>query len=116
MTVETAIVGIEKNIDAPSSPVVSAEIKTNRAKHSILSTNFVIWISIATLLAILAWPMLVGQVYTADDLGEFHLPLRDFYSRQLSRGEGFDWCPELYCGFYLIGEGQAGTYHPLHWL
>jgi hypothetical protein len=65
---------------------------------------------------ILAWPIFTGQVYTANDLGEFHLPLRNFYTQQLSRSEPFDWCPDLYCGFYLTGEGQVGAYHPLHWL
>ena len=66
--------------------------------------------------ALLIAPALVGFVYTADDLGEFHLPLRAFYERCLESGASFDWCPDLYCGFYLTGEGQAGTYHPLHWL
>jgi len=60
--------------------------------------------------------MFTGRVYTANDLGEFHLPLRNFYAQQLSRAEPFDWFPDLYCGFYLTGEGQAGSYHPLHWL
>jgi hypothetical protein len=58
--------------------------------------------------------MLLGQVYVADDLGEFHLPLRAFYSQQLQRGEPFDWISSLYGGFYLSGEGQLGAYHPLH--
>ena len=71
---------------------------------------------ILTLLLALAWPILLGHVYTANDLGDFHLPLRSFYAQQLSRGEPFDWCPSLYCGFYLTGEGQVGAYHPLHWL
>ncbi|HEY2880968.1 MAG TPA: hypothetical protein VGJ15_01010, partial [Pirellulales bacterium] len=70
----------------------------------------------AALLIALAWPMFSGRVYVADDLGDFHLPLRAFYSQQLQRGQPFDWCPDLFCGFYLTGEGQAGTYHPLHWL
>ncbi len=33
-----------------------------------------------------------------------------------SRGEPYDWMPQLYSGFYLTGEGQAGVYHPLHQL
>ncbi|HUT88773.1 MAG TPA: hypothetical protein VMY37_04710, partial [Thermoguttaceae bacterium] len=68
------------------------------------------------LLAVLAAPCVFGYVYTHDDLGAFHLPLRAFYAEQLSRGEPFDWTPQLFCGFYLTGEGQAGTYHPLHLL
>jgi hypothetical protein len=57
---------------------------------------------------------LFGGVYTRDDLGAFHLPVRAFYAGQLTRGESFDWMPQLFSGFYLAGEGQAGTYHPLH--
>ena len=29
----------------------------------------------------------LGRVYVADDLGEFHLPMRTFYAEQLRRGE-----------------------------
>jgi hypothetical protein len=81
--------------------------------NSLLMTNVFV---AAALLAYLAWPMFAGQIYVADDLGEFHLPLRAFYSEQLVRGEAFDWCPDLYCGFYLTGEGQTGGYHPFHLL
>ncbi len=70
---------------------------------------------VAVLIA-LAWPFIAGRVYVADDLGAMHLPMRMFYSQQLAAGEPFDWNPELFAGFYLTGEGQAGTYHPLHWL
>jgi len=75
------------------------------------------WIAVVglVLLALMAGPWLAGKVYTRDDLGAFHLPVRAFYAEQLARGEPFDWMPDLYCGFYLTGEGQAGTYHPLHW-
>ena len=72
--------------------------------------------SAVALLFALGLPMLLGRVYIADDLGEFHLPLRSFYSQQLANHEPFDWCPDLYCGFYLTGEGQVGVYHPLHLL
>ncbi len=68
------------------------------------------------LLGALAGPFFAGRVYTRDDLGAFHLPTRAFYAEQLARGEPFDWMPHLYCGFYLTGEGQAGTYHPWHWM
>src|SRR5687768_7660153 len=72
-------------------------------------------LSSLALFAALCAPALCGLVYTADDLGAFHLPLRDFYARALANGDSFDWCPGLFGGFYLTGEGQAGTYHPLHW-
>jgi len=68
------------------------------------------------LLAALAGPFFAGLVYTADDLGAFHLPTRAFYQQQLVRGESFDWMPTLYSGFYLTGEGQTGVYHPWHLL
>ncbi len=68
------------------------------------------------LLVALAWPLFAGRVYVADDLGAMHLPMRMFYSGQLAVGEPFDWNPDLFGGFYLTGEGQAGTYHPWHWL
>lgn len=64
----------------------------------------------------MALPLMRGEVYVADDLGEFHLPLRSFYAQQLERGEPFDWMPSLFAGFYVTGEGQLGGYHPLHWL
>jgi hypothetical protein len=68
------------------------------------------------LFAALAIPFWAGCVYTADDLGAFHLPLRAYYAQQLASGESFDWMPQLYCGFYVTGEGQLGGYHPIHWL
>jgi len=66
------------------------------------------------LLSILAMPFFAGGLYTADELGNFHLPARAFYAEQLAHGESFDWMPDVYSGFYLTGEGQVGTYHPLH--
>ena len=66
------------------------------------------------LLLLMAVPMMFGRVYVADDLGQFHLPARAFYAGCLAEGHAFDWWPQLYNGMYLTGEGQAGTYHPLH--
>lgn len=66
------------------------------------------------LMCLLAMPFFSGGLYTAEDLGDFHLPARAFYAGQLARGEGFDWMPGIYSGFYLTGDGQVGTYHPLH--
>jgi hypothetical protein len=68
------------------------------------------------LLCLLALPFFSGGLYTADDLGNFHLPARAFYAQQLARGEPFDWMPGIYSGFYLTGDGQVGTYHPVHHL
>lgn len=68
------------------------------------------------LFLVMMGPSLAGYVYTRDDLGAFHLPVRAFYARCLAAGEPFDWMPDLFCGFYLSGEGQAGMYHPWHLL
>jgi len=70
----------------------------------------------AVVFCALVGPMAAGWLYVCDDLGAFHLPVRAFYAEQLARGEPFDWMPNLFAGFYLTGEGQAGTYHPWHWL
>lgn len=67
-------------------------------------------------LILMALPAVMGNVYTRDDLGAYHLPLRYFYAQQLAAGESFDWHPGLFGGFYLTGEGQLGSYHPWHLL
>lgn len=76
------------------------------------------WTGAAALMvgAALAGPWLFGYDYVRDDLGAFHAPLRAFYAHQIARGEPFDWMPDLFCGFYLTGEGQLGGYHPLKWM
>ncbi|NIL97354.1 MAG: hypothetical protein GTO53_07130, partial [Planctomycetales bacterium] len=48
------------------------------------------------LCAVLAWPIVAGHVYVADDLGQFHLPARAFYAHCLAAGHDFDWWPQLY--------------------
>jgi len=68
-------------------------------------------------LIVLAWPLLCGKIYAWGDLADLHLPLRQFYARCLARGDSFIWIPDIFCGFFLHGEGQVGMYHPLHlWL
>ncbi len=86
------------------------------AKSSARSRAIWGWLLCLGLITALAGPFLAGLVYTADDLGAFHLPLRDFYAHQIASDQPFDWMPSLFCGFYLTGEGQVGPYHPLHWL
>ncbi|HEY2146661.1 MAG TPA: hypothetical protein VGH32_01910, partial [Pirellulales bacterium] len=71
------------------------------------SYRWIAFLSLAMLVAV-AGPFLSGRIYTADDLGAFHLPLRAFYADCLAHGEAFDWSPQLFCGFYLTGEGQIG--------
>ena len=83
-----------------------------------LERKLAAWSLLAGLLlfAVLAGPFFAGRVYTRDDLGAYHLPVRAFFAAQLARGEPFDWMPQLYAGFYLTGEGQCGTHHPWHLL
>ncbi|MBX7075108.1 MAG: YfhO family protein [Pirellulales bacterium] len=66
------------------------------------------------LLAVMALPFWAGLVYTADDLGGFHLPLRAMYADELAQGRLLQWTPALFGGFFIAGEGQVGCYHPLH--
>ena len=76
-------------------------------------------VSVAASLAMLAWmgrSIVTGQIPFTGDLLHFHYPLRDFYARALAAGQPFDWLPGLFSGFYVVGEGQLGGYHPLHWL
>jgi hypothetical protein len=79
--------------------------------------RFLVGLSAAALiLGFLLAPAFRGRIFTYDDLGNFHLPVRDFYARCLRSGDDFTWQPRLFNGFYLQGEGQGGFYHPLHWL
>lgn len=67
-------------------------------------------------LAALFWPFAEGRLFVYYDLGNYHLPVRAFYSAALHQGFPPNWIPNLFSGFDLHGEGQVGMYHPLHWL
>jgi hypothetical protein len=68
----------------------------------------------ATILGALALPLANGRVFHQDDLGSFHLPIRQHLATCHARGDDPRWFPALYCGYYLHGEGQAGIDHPWH--
>ena len=68
------------------------------------------------LILALASPVLFGRVHVGDDLGNLHLPVRGAYQAGLQAHQSVLWSAHLYGGMYLHGEGQAGMYHPLHWL
>ena len=70
----------------------------------------------SAMLVFMARSVVTGQIPFTGDLLHFHYPLRDFYARALAAGHRFDWLPGLFGGFYVVGEGQLGGYHPLHWL
>ncbi len=80
------------------------------------TTVVVALLSAGMVFAIMLVPTLLGRVYVCDDLGAFHLPLRQFYAWCLTNGESFAWWPHLFGGFYALGEGQAGMFHPWHLL
>lgn len=89
---------------------------SNPTYHS--ERNLFAWSLLAGLMifAFMAGPFFFGRIYSRNDLGAYHLPVRAFYAQQLAEGEPFDWMPQIFSGYYLTGEGQAGTYHPLHYL
>ena len=71
-------------------------------------------VSAAAVLAVMAWPMVHGRLYTMNDLAHYHLPMRAYYAKCLAEGLDFNWIPNIHCGYYLQGDGQVGMYHPLH--
>lgn len=76
------------------------------------------WAALAAALGVLfllALPELLGRVYVAGDLAQFHIPVRKFYGDCLHHGLSCEWFPHIYCGYDLHGEGQVGMYHPAHW-
>ncbi len=98
---------------ADPQPVAASLRKEISARTERRRAIWILALAIASFAA-LALPCLLGQIYVADDLGAFHLPLRAFYTEQLAAGGPFDWMPNLFGGFYVTGEGQLGAYHPLH--
>src|SRR5215470_9278085 len=70
----------------------------------------------AALFVPLVIPLATGRVFTLDDLGAYHIPMRHLYSEALHHGESILWTPAVYRGFYLFGESQLGMAHPWHLL
>ena len=95
-----------------------AHALTQHASLAHLRQRRCAWLLVACLLLFVALvaPACWGLIYVHDDLGAFHIPVRAFFTSCLLHGQPFDWMPHLFNGFYLIGEGQAGTYHPVHQL
>lgn len=87
-----------------------------RFSSLLVSPSSFILTGAAAILAVLAYPIFTGRVYTYSDLGAYHLPLRAFYHECLRQGFDFTWMPSILCGYFVHAEGQAGMYHPLHWL
>ncbi len=68
------------------------------------------------LFAAMIYPAVAGRIPILDDLGGFHFPVRHFFAECLANGDRSDWLPSLFSGFFLLGEGQLGTWHPFHLL
>src|SRR3954470_14047148 len=60
--------------------------------------------------------LVLGAVPLNGDLLTFYYPVHNFYASAIGAGHRFDWMPSLLGGVDLVGEGQIGGYHPLHWL
>ncbi|BBM87586.1 YfhO family protein [Candidatus Uabimicrobium amorphum] len=76
-------------------------------------TNFICGVS-GVVFLILIFPALQEKTYVLNDLVNFHIPMRMFYQNCLDSGESFLWFSNIFCGYYIHGEGQVGMYHPLH--
>jgi hypothetical protein len=65
-----------------------------------------------SMVLLMALPIALGRVYATDDLAYCSLPLRSFFAGCLAAGQDPSWCPALFGGFSLYGEG-GGFAHPL---
>ena len=90
------------------------ELAADTGDHRVIVTA--ILLLSAAMLGWMARSLFTGDIPFTGDLLHFHYPVRQFYADALTSGGRFEWMPSLFNGFYLAGEGQAGTYHPLHWL
>lgn len=82
------------------------------------SRPLTVWILIvsAVVLAALATPLWLGEVFSLTDLWILYLPLRAFYAQCLAAGDWPLWYPNLFAGYYVHGTGHAGMSHPLQFL
>jgi hypothetical protein len=77
---------------------------------------FALSVASGVFLVLLLVPAFRGMTFIDGDLLSQNLPFRKFYADCLRLHQSFLWCPYLYGGFYLHGEGQAGMMHPFHLL
>ena len=64
------------------------------------------------ILGALALPMMIGRIPIHGDIAFHYLPLRSYFATCMAEGNDPSWCPNLFGGFFLAGEG-AGLGHPL---
>ncbi|WP_372371223.1 hypothetical protein [Candidatus Uabimicrobium sp. HlEnr_7] len=72
------------------------------------------WGAAGAVFLVLIFPALQAKTYILNDLINFHIPMRMFYQDCLVSGDSFLWFSNIFCGYYIHGEGQVGMYHPLH--
>lgn len=107
----------------PPSPVSSESALNHSGLVKRLVTPFREWCLIGVLVVanlvlagFFASPVMRGRVPVHGDLGFFEIPLRNYYADCVREGTPFDWMPQIFCGYFISGEGQNGYYHPAHWL
>ncbi len=75
-----------------------------------------LWLFTFAFTSLLLSPIVNGRMYTFNDLADFFLPTRYIYWKALHSGDSLIYTSQLFGGFYLQGEGQLGSFHPLHLL
>lgn len=61
-------------------------------------------------------PLVLGRVFSENDLITYHIPIRYLYAKALHAGDSPVWWSAMYSGLYALGESQAGIGHPIHFL
>lgn len=70
-----------------------------------------------TALLIYFWPLVLAKAALFYfDVTELNYAYRHYFAENLKQGRLAFWCPNLYNGFPLYGESQAGYWHPLKYL
>ena len=87
-----------------------------RSRDGEISVTCAVAIPILLLFIPLVAPMLMHRVFAHSDIGTFHIPVRRLFAAALRDGDSFAWTSRMFNGFYLLGEGQLGAFHPLHLL
>ena len=57
-----------------------------------------------------------AQTLYFNDITELHVPIRSFFGQAWADGRFPLWAPDIYLGFPLFAEGQAGPLYPPNWV